>query len=79
MTEDEAREKWCPMVRHTDNESGGANRWLMGENPDPKWGTPNNPSVCRCIASECMWWVWENGRIVNGKLRKTRGHCGAVK
>lgn len=62
MTEDEAREKWCPFARvavteHSDMHASiaSANR-LPGtggsavDDPDLEWPSP------RCIASDCMAW-----------------------
>jgi hypothetical protein len=45
-TEQEARKKWCPMVRHPG--------WM--ENP----GSWNRGEAfnCNCIASDCMMWRW---------------------
>lgn len=51
MTEDEAKQKWCPMVRavHFDHEGnekfGGLNRGNVG-------------TQCKCWASACMMWRW---------------------
>lgn len=48
MTEEEARTKWCPMVRTADD-----NRSINQE-PQPKWNC--------CIGSGCMWWGWEEDK-----------------
>jgi hypothetical protein len=65
-TEDEAKEKWCPMVRMMDDSSFNHpvayNRcWLSGD-------TEDNPDEARCIGSRCMAWRWF---IANEK-----GYCG---
>ncbi len=49
MTEEEAAEKWCPMVRLATKGFGNPNR-----DQDRSRGFEY-----RCIASECMWWGWE--------------------
>ena len=50
MTEEEARTKWCPHVRHTDSENDNTcNRAGVIETP-MRWNS--------CIASDCMMWVW---------------------
>lgn len=43
MTEDDARQKWCPMVRYPlwPDECSGGNEGA------------------RCIASDCMMWRWD--------------------
>lgn len=49
MTEDKAKEKWCPFARVSDKSDGplmAANRWA---------GNAFSNSSC-CIASECMAW-----------------------
>lgn len=51
LTEDEAKQRWCPMSRAGED---GANR--LGRAGEHR---PN----CRCIASGCMVWrVWPDGR-----------------
>jgi hypothetical protein len=56
MTEDEAKTKWCPMVRisafgeHTS--SPPANRVMDAINKT----VARNPRDCRCLGSECMMW-----------------------
>ena len=62
MTEDEAKTKWCPMVRYVSPRrfslwgelnqkiTAAINRWKDFED------TQTNPEMCRCIASECMMW-----------------------
>ena len=37
------------------------------------------PGVTNCIASECMWWVWNDETHLTGKDRTNGGHCGAIK
>jgi hypothetical protein len=48
LTEDAAREKWCPFAR---DDSGGDNPCTVNR--------PNYPAYqVRCIASDCMAWRW---------------------
>lgn len=65
-TEDEARQTWCPLVRHVDNadDTVSSNRW----------GTTNNPAICRCIASQCMAWRHYGAPWPDGSRS---GYCGA--
>lgn len=60
-TEEEAKEKWCPMVRLHCVDSHCADNRLANnyELPD---GT-------LCIASECMMWRWHSAN-------KEYGYCG---
>ena len=69
MTEEEAREKWCPMARFT--EDGFNNRDNSAD------------SDSRCIGSGCMWWGWmmregksEQG-VPNPYLDEKQGRCEA--
>lgn len=71
MTEDEAKTKWCPMVRCDEmHNRGQANR------PDGSYN---------CIASGCMMWRWDkneirhpdSGRVVDTKNADT-GYCGVA-
>jgi hypothetical protein len=80
MTENEAKEKWCPFARQLDwaSESpsvdipaqmmfSAANRYLAPNNDFP-----------RCIGSDCMAWRWSPG--VSGgtseAFSSVEGHCG---
>ena len=68
MNEDEAKTKWCPKTKKS------------GEMINMKF----IPDIaCCCIASECMWWVWDEcGACVNGEWQNdcpAKGHCGAIK
>lgn len=65
MTENEAKTKWCPMVRIEGAEAGQSsyNRFNDGS-PDPDG---------RCIASDCMMWVEEHNDD------KTAGSCGLIR
>lgn len=60
----EAREKWCPMVRYDGDNGGTFNRGIS----EPL-NNGNGRYVCNCIADECMWWKWD------GDLS---GYCGKV-
>jgi hypothetical protein len=64
MTEEEAKMKWCPMVRYADC---GANN-ASAVNRDGTWETN---IIDRCIASDCMMWRWDDNY--------PDGHCGLVK
>lgn len=74
-TENEAKNKWCPMVRNGDgytfkNESGEQSQQSFS-NVDAK-----------CIASRCMMWRWrykkhERTCVGMSPLTKTdKGYCG---
>jgi hypothetical protein len=64
MTEEQAKTKWCPMVR------GGLNvhtTWGSPREPGPE---QRNPAAARCIGSECMMWRWDRD------TDHVHGHCG---
>lgn len=79
MTESDAKQKWCPMVRQAGRDGGSYNRATSGAN------------ACNCIGSDCMMWrETEPLRTMNGQhvpagyeraypeavqMRKT-GYCG---
>jgi hypothetical protein len=84
LTEKEARERWCPLVRDRStvhNEDGGlaaaavnTGRDLIHERDDH----------APCIGSVCMMWRWacneEGQRLKSGRLgdadRQPLGYCG---
>ena len=76
MTEDEARQKWCPfarvaMISSSDIECPPCNRLAI----DGVSGLEKNPAGARCIASDCMAWrqtatLW----LKDGALKPTRVH-----
>lgn len=70
MTEDEAKTKWCPLVRVLDS------RGPWNRHPDKKVS-----SDATCLGSACMMWRWEGwpaGRTFSDDrppIPKT-GDCG---
>ena len=75
MTEDEAKTKWCPMVRVIQIRTGPEryetldNRACLNEDGGPK-----------CIGSECMMWRWLYKISNDGSdpERTEHGGCGLV-
>lgn len=72
MIEDEATQTWCPKVQITYSDG-----WFISNRGD------RNSSIdfinqC-CIASECMWWVWDEDQPRTGNSNDIQGHCGATK
>ena len=86
MKEEEARTKWCPMVRVNSVEN---------QTPHNRVALPDNtirPAMTSlCIASECMLWRWKKEKytpkggdpLANDKWKPERntdeGWCGLVK
>ena len=62
MTEEQAKTKWCPMVRVGDG--SGCNRNHLFESYD------------KCIASDCMMWVPERRSKEGSMTVVDGGHCG---
>lgn len=67
LTEQEAREKWCPFARMYSHRgdagySGGWNRAPAQDDPHLV-----APSGCFCIASECIAWK---------EFSESKGYCG---
>ena len=57
MTEEEAKTKWCPMVRasFSDNDGNSSNRSIpesLNESDEEDY----NPRYARCIGSKCAMW-----------------------
>ena len=91
MTEDEAKTKWCPESRlHVNGWAATPyNRFLNDDDHD---SLVSIPTACKCIASECMWWVTERvsgefkfepteneGEVVCTESPNYSGHCGAIR
>jgi hypothetical protein len=76
MTEKEAKQRWCPMVRiiMTPQDSTWQNQGLTNRTAFLKDGFPN----CCCIGSNCMMWRW----IIlpldckEQKCKEAIGYCG---
>lgn len=76
MTEDEARQKWCPMYRQ---------RWR--KEFDHSALDNREGKASRCIASDCMMWqqVDFEGTVFSKKdaefalKHKDDGYCGLIK
>jgi len=73
MTEDEAKQKWCPMFRVGDS--------LYVADADQTLATTTNLG-CKCVASNCMMWRWsEKGKDgtplpSGGTWKPGKGYCG---
>ena len=70
-TEDEARQCWCPFVRHasTTDDCAAINRG----------GNEMVPNYARCIASKCMAWRWDKTECLafpDDEIDEPRGYCG---
>jgi len=75
LTEDEARQKWCPHVRgvvlHDGELTLTGNTALKSSNSAVRFKNPD------CIASDCMSWRWSPKRTNDGRtLDQTKGYCG---
>ena len=71
MTEQEAKTKWCPMVRHTKDQEG--NFYTTNGR--------NSSGFETCIASDCMMWRYKtNGQMGYDRNPDdtclTSGYCG---
>lgn len=81
VTEIQAKENWCPMVRHV-MEAGPPGSFNRGQPSDPINNHPaNDGSLCNCIGSACMMWRWydhENKHYHDDPAKKKprRGFCG---
>lgn len=76
MTEDEAREKWCPFVEVDGKSTCRPEEFETRDSDCPSY----------CIASECMAWRWNEPEIVAQRSEggsttthyegSTQGYCG---
>jgi hypothetical protein len=68
--DNEAKAKWCPMVRHSTTDTKG-----LGVPAYNRYGLSSkaisNPETSRCIASDCMMW-----REISVGEQKGKGYCG---
>ena len=68
LTEDEARQRWCPMVRVEGNNRVHNTKSDGYENADNNY---------RCIGSSCMAWREYEIAFAHGEIPKEhRGYCG---
>ena len=62
-----ARNKWCPMVRHTPDIAGSLFYTTNGQAAK---------GFQTCIASDCMMWVWELKKEGKKWVESNKGYCG---
>ena len=70
LTEEQAKQKWCPWARIARDGSGIGNRYSFDND------LATDSAFARCIASDCMAWRWTDcsSKAVAG--RKVEGYCG---
>lgn len=68
MTEDEARKKWCPMVRTGLTAGMAVNHHTFDTARDPELRTQGVAEETRCRASDCM--MWRRYKVAG------HGYCG---
>lgn len=77
MIEEEARKKWCPMVRF--NTAGDGHVY---HNKPPKSKDDSceaNEYSAYCIASDCMMWKSAGGELDDDGEVVSNGDCGLKK
>ena len=59
MTEDEAKQRWCPFARDMTGQDNGVSMAMATFN---RPFTPDHLATvsCACIGSACMAWRWDN-------------------
>lgn len=79
-TESDAKTKWCPLVRFSDE---GADVYSMSSRGEVHQRDDEPRELTRCIASACMAWRWDRsmpspvGGYVGESENGTHGFCGA--
>ena len=70
-TEAEAKELWCPHVRHAEI----IDRVFFSDGKERLAATNNGTT---CVASHCMMWRWEDLPLHNQQMKEkpTKGYCG---
>lgn len=66
-TEEEAKTKWCPHVRHQSWIKDDGNL-VVCVNREPRlFAEANDPhvSMCNCLASDCTAWRWSKANVVS--------------
>ena len=80
LTEEQAKTKWCPHVRHSADvaEFADANNRLGGCN---EFGIRDDEVWNKCCGSMCMAWRWGGYRKVPSATLpdqdEAHGYCGA--
>lgn len=72
MTEDEARKKWCPMVRTGLTAGMAVNHHIGSSRHIMQAGDVHDET--RCVASDCMMWRWRVVEVL--WVSHTDGYCG---
>jgi hypothetical protein len=73
MNEQEAKTKWCPMVRF---QIGNNDNVWQGIALTNRGKEMRSPEFVMCIASNCMMWRWNiNTADANG-VKYEEGYCG---
>ena len=75
MTEDEARQKWCPSVREIaamSNYELPSNTVMYNPSTQVAGNRLPDGNMSKCIASDCMAWRWEDGPMDD----ELHGYCG---
>jgi len=68
MTEEEAKTKWCPMVRFTGAGTATDQEWATNRGGD--YGA----QAFKCIGSECM--AWRGYYVMKDTEKVHHGYCG---
>lgn len=84
LTEDEAKQKWCPKARYVPGRKFSFGRVVAAIN---RWIDDDDTQLCPkpacCIASACMAWRWEGALSASitpkGEPKPAigKGYCGA--
>lgn len=75
MTEEQASDKWCPMVRLFTRDG------LAGNKCEDEAGAIREDGAQSCVGSACMMWRWEkyfldDGKKVLAMTSDANGYCG---
>lgn len=62
-TVEQAKELWCPMVRHEGGNGGSFNRGSLNNNPTNRDSAYSKTPIygCQCIGDQCAMWRWGEG------------------